>query len=119
MVGVKIVRDVTVYTSPGLECLKLTLRLTHVGVEVVEVTKLLGPESCIGVGGIVTLVVLNVNKDIVLLGLLEELLVVLEQLDRWLCDENVDATLDGVKSDWVVGCVRGEDGNFGWLIDRS
>jgi len=56
-------------------------------------------------------VVLDVYKNIVLLRQLEELLVVLKQLNCWLCDEDVDAAFDRILSDWVVGGVRGEDGD--------
>lgn len=113
VVGVEVVGDVAIFASPCLECLKLALRLAHVGVKVVEVTELLGPESCVGIGGVVALVMLDVYKDIVLLSLFEELLVVLEQLDGWFCDKNVNAALNGVQSDRVVGGVRSEDSNFG------
>jgi hypothetical protein len=41
-------------------------------------------------------VVLNVNKNIVLLRLLKQLLVVLEQLYCWLGDEDVDSAFDGI-----------------------
>jgi hypothetical protein len=54
----------------------LALRLAHIGVEVVEVTKLLGSESCISIRRVVALVVLDVDKDVVLPGLLEKFLVV-------------------------------------------
>jgi hypothetical protein len=57
-------------------------------------------------------VVLDVDKNIVLLGFSQKLLVVFKQLDCRLCNEDVDTALDGVKSDWVVGCVGGEYGNF-------
>lgn len=56
--------------------------------------------------------VLNVDENIVLLCLGEECLMVLEQLDCWLCNKNVDAALDGIEGNWVVGGVGGEDGDF-------
>lgn len=55
---------------------------------------------------------LNINKYVVLLGRLKELLVVLEQFDGWLCDKDVNAALDGVQSDGVVGGVRGENSDY-------
>jgi hypothetical protein len=61
-------------------------------------------------------VVLNVDEDVVLLSLGEELLVVLKQLDCWLCDEDVDTTLDSVQSNWVVGGVWSEDSDFRWSV---
>ena len=114
---VEVVRDITVLAGPGLEGLELALRLAHIGVEVVEIAELLSPESSIGVGRVVALVVLNVDKDVVLLSLREELLVVLKQLHCWLCDEDVDTALDSVKSNWVVSGVWGENGDFGRSAD--
>lgn len=56
--------------------------------------------------------VLDVNKDVVLFGLLQKFLVVLKQLDSWFCYQDVDAALNGVQSDGVVGGVRCEDCDF-------
>ena len=112
VVRIEVVRDITVLAGPGLEGLELALRLAHIGVEVVEIAELLSPESSIGVGRVVALVVLNVDEDVVLLSLREELLVVLKQLHCWLCDEDVDAALDGVQGNRVVSCVGREDCNF-------
>ena len=111
--GVEVVRDVAILPGPSFEGLELALRLTHVGIEVVEVTELLSSESGIGVGWVVALVVLDVDEDVVLLGLGEELLVVLKQLDCWLCDEDVDTALDSVQSNGVVSGVRSENSDFG------
>lgn len=96
VVRVEVVRDVAVFSGPGLEGLELTLWLAHVRVEVVEVAKLLSSKSCVRVGRIVSLMVLDVDKDVVLLGLLQKLLVVLKQLHSWLSDQDVNAALDSV-----------------------
>jgi hypothetical protein len=82
MVGIEVVRDVAVFTCPGFEGLKLApvtavrdcalcnrleflLWLTHIGVEVIEVTQLLCPESRVRIRRIVPLVMLNVHEYIV------------------------------------------------------
>jgi hypothetical protein len=39
----------------------------------------------------------------------EQLLMVFEKLDCWLCYEDMDATLYGVERNRVVGSVRGKD----------
>lgn len=44
---------------------------------------------------------------------LEQLLVVFEELDRRFRDKDVDAALDGVQRNRVVGGVRGEDSDCG------
>jgi len=87
------------------------LRLTHIRVEVVEVSQFRGPESCIGVCGVVSFVVLDIDKDIVFLCFFEQFLVVFEEFDGWLCYEDVNAALYGVESNWVVSGVRGKNGN--------
>ena len=61
--------------------------------------------------------VLNIDKDVVLLSFSEKLLVVLKQLYCRLRDENVDSTLNGIKSNWVVSGVWSEDGNFAMSAD--
>jgi hypothetical protein len=92
VVGVKIVGNVTVFASPCFESLKLapglmleivqalqqafSLWLAHVRVKVVEVSQFLSPEPCICVGGIVSLVMLDVYKNIVLLCQCDEILMV-------------------------------------------
>lgn len=88
-----------------------SLRLAHIRVKVVEITQLLRPETRIRVCRVVPLVMFNVNEDIVLLCGRKQLLVVFEQLHGWLCDEDVNATLNCVQSDWVVSGVRREDSN--------
>ena len=87
------------------------LWLTHVRIEVIEISQFLGPETRIRVGRIVTLVVLDVHKHIVLLCCRKEVLVVFECLHCRLCDENVDAALNRVLSNWVVGGVRSKNGD--------
>jgi len=85
--------------------------LTHVRVEVVEVTQLLRPVARIGVRWIVPLVMLNVNKDIVLLRCCKKFLVVFQQLHCGLCDEDVYSALDCIEGDGVVCGVGCEDGD--------
>jgi hypothetical protein len=57
-------------------------------------------------------VVLNIDEYVMLFGCLEKLLVMLEQLHGWLCDEHMNTAFDGVQSDWVVGGVRCEDSDY-------
>lgn len=66
MVRVEIVRNVTILASPGLESLQLTLGLTHITVEIIEVAQVLrlGPRIC--VGGVEALVVLDKHENAVL-----------------------------------------------------
>lgn len=111
MVGVEVVRDVALLAGPGLEGLELALGLAHVGVEVVEVAEVLGLGAGVRVGRIEALVVLDVDEDAVLAGLLEEGEVVLQQLCGGLGDHDVDFTLDGVQGNGEVGGVRSEDGD--------
>ena len=54
------------------------LGLAHVGVEVVEVAQLLRSETRIRVCGIVSLVMLNVDEDIMFLGGCQKLLVMFQ-----------------------------------------
>jgi hypothetical protein len=66
------------------------------------------------------LVVLNVDKYSVLFCCLEEFLLVLESLDCWLGDEDVDLALDGIEGDWVmsgIGCEDGDSVTWGESID--
>ena len=53
--------------------------------------------------------VFDVHKDVVFAGFGDEMLVLGEVLDRRFCDQDVNAATDGVKSDRIVRCVRGED----------
>lgn len=62
------------------------LRLAHVRIEVVEVSKLGGAETGVGVCGVVALVVFDVDEDIVLSGRREQLLVLVKELDGGLGD---------------------------------
>jgi hypothetical protein len=71
----------------------------------------LSPESSICVRWVVALVMLNVHEYVVLLCERHELLVVFEQLDRWFCDEDMNAAFDGVQRDGIVCGVWGEDGD--------
>jgi hypothetical protein len=96
MVAVEVVGDIGVNTGPGLEGLELALGLWHVAVEVVEVAKLLCLEAGISIGGVEALVVLDVDKDIILGGCLEQEEVMLKCLDGGLGDQDVDLALDGV-----------------------
>lgn len=88
------------------------LGLGHVGIEVVEVAQLLRPEAGICVCRVVPLVMLDINEDIVLLCGCKQLLVVFKQLDRWLRDEDVDSTFDGIQGDGVVGGIRRKDCDY-------
>lgn len=85
--------------------------MTHVRVEVVEITQLLCPVARIGVCWIVPLVVLNIDKDIVLLRCCKKFLVVLQQLHCGLRDEDVYSALDCIEGDGVVCGIRCEDGD--------
>lgn len=91
----------------------MALGLAHVRVEVVEVAQLLRSEACIGIRGIISLVVLHIDEHFMLARSLEQLLVVFEELDRRFRDKDVDAALDGVQRNRVVGGVRGEDSDCG------
>ena len=66
MMRVEIVRNVAILTRPGLESLQLTLRLTHITVEIIEVAQILrlGPRIC--VGGVEALMVLDKHKHAML-----------------------------------------------------
>lgn len=55
--------------------------------------------------------VLDEDVDVLLAGLGDQVLVVGKLLDGRLCEKNVDAALNGVKSNWVVARVWGEDGD--------
>ena len=109
VVAVEIVADVAVLAGPGLERLELRLRLRHIAVEVVEVAERLGAVAGVGVCGVETLVVLDVDEDTVLASGGEQRKVVLEQLGCWFGDQDVVAALDGVECDGVVGRVGRED----------
>lgn len=54
------------------------LWLTHIRIEVVEVSQFLGPEPRVRVGRIISLMVLDVHKHVILLRSREEGLVVFE-----------------------------------------
>lgn len=92
---VEVVGDIAVLACPCLESLKLApgaiiryirspksvkglLWLTHVRVEVVEISQFLGAESCVRVRRVVSLVVLDIHENIVLLCQREQILVVLQ-----------------------------------------
>lgn len=87
--------------------------MRHVRVEVVEFSQsaVHGAVASVRVRGVETLVVLDVDEDVVLLGFGEEVLVFGEELDGGFGDHDVDFALDGVEGDRVVGGVRGEDGD--------
>lgn len=101
------------FYKPGGEGLELRLRLRHVRVEVVEFsqTSIDGAIASVGVGGVESLVVLNVHEDIVLAGFLEEMLVFGKELDGGLGDHDMDLTLDGIEGDRVMCWVGSEDCN--------
>lgn len=111
VVAVEVVGDIGVNSGPGLESLELRLGLRHVRVEVVEVAELLGLEAGVGVSRVETLVVLDKDVDALLLGGLNESLVVLELLDSGLGEQDVDAALNGVEGDRVVSSIGCEDGD--------
>ena len=93
VVRVQVVGDVAFRAGPGFERLELGFGLAHVAVEVVEVAEGLCSGAGVGVGGVEALVVFDVDEDVVLAGLVEEVLVMGEELDGWLCDQNMDASL--------------------------
>jgi len=112
VVAVEVVRDVAVLAGPGFEGLELRLGLRHVAVEVVELSERVdGSVARVGVGWVVSLVVLDVDEDVVFARFFHQVLVLGQQLDRGLGDHDVDLALDGVESDWVVSGVGGEDGD--------
>lgn len=76
MMGVEVVGDITLPSSPRLESLELTLRLAHVAVEVVEVTQVACLGAGIGVGWVETLVVLDKDEDSMLPRFFEKVKVV-------------------------------------------
>ena len=86
VVRVEVVRDVAFRAGPGFERLELGFGLAHVAVEVVEVAEVLCSGAGVGVGGVEALVVFDVDEDVVIAGLAEEVLVLGEELDGWLCD---------------------------------
>lgn len=67
------------------------------------------PSSSIGVSGVETFVVLDEDEDIVFAGFGEEMLVLGKELYGRFGDQNMETSLDGVKSDWVMGSVWRED----------
>jgi hypothetical protein len=85
------------------------LWLTHVRVEVVEITQLLRPKPRIRVSGIVPLVVLDVHEHIVLFRKCQKILVVFKQFHRRLGNENVDAAFDRISRNRIMSCVWCED----------
>jgi hypothetical protein len=103
VVRVEIVRDIRVATRPRLERLQLTLRLTHVAVEVVEVAEGAGLGAGVRVRRVEALVVLDEDEDAGFAGRFDECEVVGETLGGGFGDQDVVAALDGVEGDWVVG----------------
>ena len=61
VMGVEVVVDVTAFTSPGFEGVKLLLLLCHVGVVVGEGAQLTYPVPCIRIDGVKALVVLHTH----------------------------------------------------------
>lgn len=49
------------------------------------------------------------HENVVFSGFFKESLMLLKMLDRWLGDEDVDLTFDGVESDWIMCAVGGKD----------
>ena len=86
VVRVEVVGDVALRAGPGFERLELGAGLAHVAVEVVEGAEGRGAGAGVGVGGVEALVVFDVDEDVVLAGLVLEVLVLGEVLDGWLCD---------------------------------
>lgn len=113
VVRVEVVADIAVLSSPGLERFQLRFGLRHVRVEVVELAQaaLDCTVACIGVCWVETLVVFNVDEDVVLAGFFEKVLVLFESLDGRLGDHDVDLSLDGIERDRIVSRVRREDGD--------
>lgn len=102
VVRVKVIRDIRVATRPRLERLQLRLRLTHVAVEIVEVTEGLRLGAGVRVGRVEALVVLDEYEYAGFAGGFDEREVVGETLGGGFGDEDVVAALDGVEGDWVV-----------------
>lgn len=55
--------------------------------------------------------VLNHNNNIVLLCLLNQDLVLFKELNCRLCDQNMDASLNSIKSNVEMGRIRCKNGN--------
>lgn len=109
VVAVEVVGDIALLARPRLEGVELVLGLGHVRVPVVEVAEVLSLEAGVRVGGVEALVVLNEDVDALLLGLLDELLVIRQKLDGGLSDEDVDATLNGVEGNREMRRIGCED----------
>ena len=86
VVRVQVVGDVALRAGPGLERLELGFGLAHVAGEVGEGAEGVCAASGVGVGGVEAFVVFDVDEDGVLAGMAEEVLVLGEELDGWLCD---------------------------------
>jgi hypothetical protein len=96
VVRVKVVRNVRITARPGLEGLELALRLTHIAVEVIEITQTLGFGSRVRVSRVKALVVFDEDEDAILTRGLNQSEVVSQALGGWLGDQHVVATLNGV-----------------------
>lgn len=108
---VQIIRDITLLASPRLEGLELTLRLTHVTIEVVEVAQIKRFVARIRVCWIKPLVVFDENKDTMLARFVNQGQMVRKELSGGLGDEDVDLALDGVHGNREVRRIGGEDCN--------
>ena len=132
VVAGEIVRNIRVSAGPRAERLQLRLWLGHPCGEKVEFAERVGACFCVAIcrvesaesgerscgagdgggrrdAGGSPLVVLYEHDDVVLSGLVDEVLVVREQLRCGLGDEDVEAALDGVYRDRVVrACADGD-----------
>ena len=108
MMGVEVVRDITILTRPCLEGLQLELWLRHIRVKVVEISEFPGFGLRVRIRRIETLMMLNEYEDTVDTGLSEEVLVMGEKFGGRLCDQYMDATPYGVQCNRIVSGVRGK-----------
>jgi hypothetical protein len=65
MVTIQIITNITIHARPSFKRLQLTLRLAHIGIEIVEVAEGLRFEFRVRVRRVVALVVLDVDEDAV------------------------------------------------------
>ena len=120
VVAVEVVGDVTAYTSPGLECLQLELGLTHVACKKVKLAQLLYSHPGIVVDRVKSLVNFNLKQNILLPGLLHQLLVLGERLHHGLGGHHMDPPLQSRQDNVIVSVIWSEHGTdisgFGKLV---
>lgn len=113
------VPNVRFLSGPGLKGIELTLGLAHITIKVVEIAHGKSLSAGVTISRVEAFVVLDHDNNVMLLSFGNQVLMLCEYLDSGFCHQNMNATLNSIQRDGVVGRVGRENGDGIALLQKS